>query len=40
MYLDDDTMYFTEKGFRYYGAVSSLFWSKSQKNKLLEDKNE
>lgn len=34
-YLDNNIIYLTVEGYRYYGAICSLFWSDEQKNKLL-----
>ena len=34
---DGDTVLLTRTGFRYYGAVGALFWSKDQKKRLLEE---
>ena len=31
----DDEVSVTEKGFRYYGAITALFWSKDQQERLL-----
>ena len=33
-----DVLRLTEKGFRYYGAISSLFWSRGQQERLLQDR--
>ena len=33
--VDEDYVTVTEKGFRYYGAIAVLFWSKPQKRALL-----
>lgn len=32
-----DTMFFTEYGFRFYGAAAALFWSDAQKARLLRE---
>ncbi len=33
----DEVVFLTEKGFRYYGAIAALFWSKEQKERLEEN---
>ena len=38
--IDENTVYLTGTGFRYYGAVAALFWSEEQKEYLIKDVEE